>query len=118
MCKVALNKKHKGSTLAEVLVALALTSFCATLGVLIYINIQKSTLPFIKIKASELANKYLTECIEKKDFFDTEIKEEEYLIKKTVVRSHQYTDCRNITITVFDINKKKLAQLETIHYAE
>lgn len=118
MRKVALNKKHKGSTLAEVLVALALTSFCATLGVLIYINIQKSTLPFIKIKASELANKYLTEAIEKKDFFDNESKEEEYLIKKTITRNETHTGCRNLTVTVYDVNKKKLAQLQTVYYAE
>ena len=89
MRKVALNKNKKcnGSTLAEVIVALALTSFCATLGVLIYINIQKSTLPFIKIKASELANKHLTDAIRKKDFFDNETIEEEYVIKITVVRN-------------------------------
>jgi hypothetical protein len=115
---VALTRKYKGSTLAEVMVALALTSFCATLGVMIYINIQKSTLPFIKIKASELANKYLTQAIQKKDFFDNETKEEEYVIKKTVVRNEVYNGCRNLTITVYDVNKKKLAQLQTVYYAE
>lgn len=118
MRKVALNRKYKGSTLAEVLVALALTSFCATLGVMIYINIQKSTLPFIKIKAGELANKYLAEAIDKKDFFDNETKEEEYVIKKAVVRNENYTGCRNLTVTVYDVNKKKLAQLETVCYDE
>lgn len=118
MRQVALNKKYNGSTLAEVLVALALTSFCATLGLMIYINIQKSTMPFIKIKAGELANKYLNQAIEQKDYFDNETKEEEYTITKTVVRNENYAGCRNVTVTVFDINKRKLAELETICCAE
>lgn len=102
----------------EVLVALAITSFCGTLAVIIYLNIQQSTLPFIRIKASELADKYLNETVAKKDYFDDQYKEEEFLIKKTITRNAAYSNCRDITISVFDINKKKLAQLQTTIYAE
>jgi prepilin-type N-terminal cleavage/methylation domain-containing protein len=115
---MALNKKHKGSTLVEVLVALAITSFCATLAVIIYLNIQQSTLPFTRIKASELADKYLNEAISKKDYFDNQYTEEEYIIKKVIVRNTVYTDCRDLTISVFDINNKRLAWLQTTLYAE
>ncbi len=115
---MALNRKYKGSTLVEVLVALAITSFCATLAVIIYLNIQQSTLPFIRIKASELADKYLNEAITNRDYFDNQYTEEEYLIKKVITRNTTYSDCRDITVSVFDINKKKLVQLQTTINAE
>lgn len=103
--------KYKGSTLPEVLVALAITSFCSTLAVVIYINIQKSTLPFIRIKANELAQKYLQEALDKKDYFDHAYTEEEYTVKKTVTRNTVFYDCMDLHVQVYDANHKKITEL-------
>ncbi len=108
---MALKKTYKGSTLPEVLVALAITSFCATLAVVIYINIQKSTLPFIRIKASELAEKYMNEALAARDYFDNAYSEEEYRIKKTVVKNPAFYDCVDVKISVYDANQKKITEL-------
>ena len=110
--------KYKGNTLPEVLIALCITSFCASLAVIIYLNIQQSTMPFIKLKANVFANKYLAEAILKKDFFDKMCIEEEYTIKKTIKRNPMYMDCLNLRIDVFDVKQKKLSELETTIYAE
>jgi hypothetical protein len=111
---MALKQSYKGSTLPEVLVALAITSFCATLAVVIYINIQKSTLPFIRVKAGELAQKYLQEALAHKDYFDNAYTEEEYSIKKTVSRNATFYDCMTVTVKVFDANKKLLTELNAV----
>ena len=110
--------KYKGTTLVEVMVALALTSFAATLAVVIYLNIQKSTVPFFKLKAMELAGKCLEETIEQKDFFDKTLETEGFLIKKTVLRDPFYYDCHQVKVAVYDQEKKKLTELSTTVYAE
>jgi hypothetical protein len=40
-------KKYPGNTLVEMMTALAITSFATTLGLVIYLNIQESTRPFL-----------------------------------------------------------------------
>lgn len=115
---MALRKKYKGNTLPEVLIALSITSFCSTLAVIIYLNIQKSTMPFLRIKSNDIANKYLNEAILKKDYLDNTFTEEEYKVKKTITRSEKYPDCLQIKISVFDVNQKKLNEVQSIEYAE
>lgn len=113
------QKKHsalKGSSIVEVLIALAITSFCASLSVVIYLNIQKSSLPFFKIKAVELAEYYMKETLEKRSFQDETYKAEEFSIKKSLATSESFPDCLNLRIIVFDNSKKKLHELETLVY--
>ncbi|MBL7893834.1 MAG: hypothetical protein JNK50_00980 [Bacteroidia bacterium] len=115
---MALNSKLSGSTLAEVLVAIALTSICATLAVVIYINIQQSTMPFIRIKANELASKYISSAIQKNEILDKEYKEEEFIIIQRVIRNNKLLDCKDIIIEVYNLNRKKLSELNVTIYAE
>lgn len=115
---MALNIKLKGSTLAEVLVAIALTSICATLAVVIYINIQQSTMPFIRIKSNELAYKYIHSAINNNELIDKEYREEEFTIIQKIKRNSKYFDCKDIMIEVYDLNKKKLSELKVSVYAE
>lgn len=110
--------KYRGNTLPEVMVALTLVSFCSTLAVLIYLNIQKSTMPFIKIKTNEIASAYLNDCIIKKDFFDNTYTDEEYTVKKTISRNERFFDCIDIRINVFDVNHKQLSELKATIHAE
>lgn len=106
----------KGSSIIEVLIALAITSFCASLAVVIYLNIQKSSLPFFKMKAVELAEHYMKETLEKRSFFEESYKAEEFSVKKTLSTSENFPDCVNLRIIVFDNSKKKLHELETLVY--
>lgn len=106
----------KGSSIVEVLIALAITSFCASLAVVIYLNIQKSSLPFFKMKAVEVAEFYMNETLEKHSFFEETYKAEEFSVKKTLSSSENFPDCLNLRIIVFDNSKKKLHELETLVY--
>ena len=108
------NKYLKGNTIIEVLIALAILSFCASLAVIIYLNIQKSSLPFFKIKAEELASYYIEDALKNKTFTEETFKAEEFSVKKTIEMHPQFQDCYIIRILVFDGNKKKLHELETL----
>lgn len=118
MLQMALRTKYKGNTLPEVLIALSITAFCSTLAVIIYLNIQKSTMPFIRIKSNDIANKYLAEAIDKKEYLDNNYTEEEYIIKRTIKRNEKYPDCLTIKIVVFDIHQKKLNEVQSIAHVE
>jgi hypothetical protein len=107
----------KGSSIMEVLIALAITSFCASLAIVIYLNIQKSSLPFFKIKAIELAELYMKETLDKSTFFEESYTAEEFTAKKTVGSDERFPDCYRVRIIVFDASKKKLYELQTLVYS-
>jgi hypothetical protein len=106
-------KYVKGSSIVEVLIALAITSFCASLAVVIYLNIQKSSLPFFKVKAIELAEFYMKETLDKSTFFEESYNAEEFTVKKTIIGSAIFPDCYQLRIIVFDASRKKIHELET-----
>jgi len=109
-------KKLKGNTLVEILIALSITSFCSALAVLIFLNVQKSSLPFFRLKAVEIADQYMREALEKRELNDETYKAEEFNVKKVVSRHETFPDCYNIRIIVFDAAKKKLHELEGCIY--
>ena len=110
------GKYLKGSTIIEVLIALAILSFCTSLAVIIYLNIQKSSLPFFKIKAQELATFYIDDALKNKTVVDETFKQEEFSVNKSVVINEQFRDCYTLRVIVFDNTKKKLFELESVVY--
>lgn len=113
---MALRMKLKGNTLPEVLIALCITAFCSTLAVIIYLNIQSSTMPFMRLKANELAHKYLHETLVQKNYVDGSFTVDGYTIKKSITRNERYPDCSTIRIRVYGINHKQLNETENIIY--
>jgi prepilin-type N-terminal cleavage/methylation domain-containing protein len=114
---MVLTKKYKGNTLPEVLIAMVIITFASTIGVVIYINIQQNTQPFIKLKATELANKYLAKSEKEQDYFDKNFKEEEFSIKKTITRVDNYPDCILIKISVSTLQEKKISEVQKLIHA-
>lgn len=108
------NIRLQGSSMVEVLIALAITSFCASLAVVIYLNIQKSSLPFFKVKAVELAEYYMKQTLDTMDFSEEDYKAEEFMVKRSVAPSADFPDCLLIRIIVFDASRKRLYELETL----
>lgn len=114
---MVLNKKYKGNTLPEVLIAIVIISFTSALGITIYINIQENSQPFKHIKTNELAHKYLLESQQKHDYFDNSYKEEEFTVKKTLSRSDKYPDCVVLKITVSTTADKKITEVQQLIHA-
>ncbi len=108
----------KGNTIIEVLIALAITAFCSGLAVIIYLNIQKSSLPFFKIKAIELAEFHMKETLRQRSFSDEIYKDEEFSVKKTIAIHEVFNDCYIIRMIVLDATKKKVFELETVVYRD
>ena len=106
--------KLRAGSIVEVLIALTISSFCMALAALIYLNIQKSSLPFFKVKALELAEYYMQETLAKNSLFEENYIAEEFTIKKTVSITENFPDCKLLRILVFDGSKKKICELETL----
>ena len=113
-----LKRYLRGNTIIEVLIALAITSFCASLAAVIYLNIQKNSLPFFKIKAIELAELYMKETLDRKTFYNETYKAEEFTVKKTIAANELFGDCYVVRMLVFDTSRKKIAELETTVHKE
>lgn len=113
-----LSKYLIGNTIIEVLIALAITSFCSSLAVVIYLNIQKSSLSFFKIKGVELAELHMKETLQKKTFFEESYKDEEFTVKKTITSNEIFPDCYVVRMIVFDGTKKKIFELESSVYRD
>jgi prepilin-type N-terminal cleavage/methylation domain-containing protein len=114
---MVLNKKYKGNTLPEVLIAIVIISFTSALGITIYINIQENTQPFLKLKANEIANHYLIESEQTHDYFDKSFKEEEFTVKKTITTSDKYPDCVLVKISVSSKPEKKICEIQKLIHA-
>ncbi|MDF2449496.1 MAG: hypothetical protein K0R26_2000 [Bacteroidota bacterium] len=114
---MVLNKKFKGNTLPEVLIAIVIISFTSALGVTIYINIQQNTQPFLKLKANEIANHYLVESERTHDYFDKSFKEEEFTVKKTSTVSEAYPDCVLLKISISGKTEKKICEIQKLVHA-
>lgn len=106
------NKKLNGSTILEVLIAMAILTVCSSLAVVVYLNIQKSSLPFFKLIAVELAEQNLIEAVAQKNYTDGTTQVEEFQVKRSVVANEAYPDCYLIRVLIFDGKKKKIAEIE------
>lgn len=84
--------------------------------VIIFLNIQQSSVPFLKLKANEVAENALHEAIEYHNFTDEEFKREEFFVRKTVSTHDFLRDCFNLRILVFDTERKKITELSQLVY--
>ncbi len=115
---MVLKQKYKGNTLPEVLIAIVIISFTSAVGITIYINIQQNTQPFLKLKASSIANKYLLDAEGKRDYIDQTYTENEFSVKKTIAHSDIYPDCIFVKITVLSKEEKKICELQKLIHAD
>lgn len=117
MRPLVLKRKYKGNTLPEVLIAIVIISFTSAMGMGIYINIQENTQPFLKLKASELAGRYMRQTEDKHEYLDQEYREEEFVVKKSITHADRYPDCILVKISVFHQKEKKVCELQKFLYA-
>jgi Tfp pilus assembly protein PilV len=114
MLQKIIKAKLKGSTLPEVLVAMVILTFCTTMAVMIYMNVQQNTMPFARIKAAGIAEKFMRKALEEITINDEEFKDEGYVIKRSIIKSEAYTGASIIKISVYNSLNKKLSELEVI----
>lgn len=108
----------KGNTIIEVLIAMAILTFVSALSVIIYLNIQKSSTPFFRIKSIELAEQYLSQTISNKDYTEGSIQIDEFELKRQVSRVENFPDCQLLRIIVFSSSKKKIHEVEQVIFNE
>lgn len=113
MLQKLLNRKLHGSTLPEVLVALVLLTFCTSLAVMIYLNVQESTQPFARIKAQELSEKHMQKALTSAVLSDYEEEEAGLRVRCRIGELNQYGN-RYIKITVFNSSDKVISELQVL----
>lgn len=116
MIAICRNKKVKGSTIMEVIIAMAILTFCSALAVAIYLNIQKSSLPFFKVKAGELIEKHIRLALVERNYNDLSVKEEEFTVKRVYTTHDYFKDCYVLRVLVFDSEQKKIQEAEQLVY--
>lgn len=114
--KASISSKVKGATVVEVLIAMAILAFCSGLATLIFLNIQKSTQPFIKLKAVELTERMMNETEKKRGFNSKEMDANEFLLSRSVETMSDYPDCKVVRVIIFNRDKRKLFELERVFY--
>jgi prepilin-type N-terminal cleavage/methylation domain-containing protein len=112
---MSLFKKYvRGNTIIEVLIAMVIISVCISLAMVMFLNVQRGNLTFFKVKAVEAMEHYMKETLNKKTFFEESYKMEEFTIRKSIIDCEAYPDCKVIRLIVFDGDKNKLGELESI----
>lgn len=102
--------------MVEVLIALAITSFALVLASFIYLRLQKSSKPFFKVKAVELAETYMGKAWKDVALMDETYTHEEFTIKRSVRTHPVFVDCQTVRVVVFDLNKTAVFELESLMY--
>lgn len=116
MRKMVINIKCRGNTLPEILIAIVIITFTSALGLVIFLNIQKNTQPFIKLKANELALSYLKKTCSGHEFFDDISREGDFVIKRTILPAYQYPPGILISIQVSGAQEKKIIEIHKMVY--
>lgn len=106
--------KLRGSSIVEVLVALAISTICIYLGVAIFLGIQNSSRTFSRLKAAEFCEKYMDQTMVEKSYADQIFHLDNFSLSKTVTRHEELWDCYIVRLIVFDSKKKKIGELESV----
>ena len=104
----------KGSSIAEVLIALVISTACVYLASVIYIGVLGSSRNIHRLKCMELCQKYLEETRISGRYWDESFQASGFRIRKIIERHSNFRDCISIRIVVFDTSKKKLGELESV----
>jgi hypothetical protein len=108
------NIRLKGSSIVEVLIALAISTTCIYMSAAIYLGIQRSNRSISRLKAIDLCERYLEETRIKRTYWDETYQSSGYSIQKTIIRHELFLDCLSVHFLVFDASKKKVGELEAI----
>ena len=112
------HKKLKGSTLVEVLIAMAIVMFVIGLFTTIYLNVIKSSDHHRKIKAALLLDKMAFETKQSRLFLDEEIKSDEFVLVKRISPYPGVSNLSHLTLKVFDKNKKLLSERNELIFTQ
>ena len=107
---MTLKTKIRGSSLVEVLIALAIISVCAVLASGIYLNVQKSDRALQKVKAEIAAHKVLEQTLRVREFFDSSDKFDGFIVKKMISINDEFRDCIDLRIIVYDREGKRILE--------
>lgn len=93
------------------MMALALLTFCTTLAVMIYLNIQQNTQPFARLKAQQLAESHMRKLLTNTSVSDYE-KTEDGLIIRCLSGEVNTFGQRVIKVKVFNSGNKLLSEIK------
>ena len=105
-----------GSSIIEVLIALAIISLCAAIVSVIYLNLQKSCQPFMRMDALLIAETYIKKYSAEPGTVQQVHTSDEFLIKIKKQRAGNYNDCYVVEVAVYNKTKMLIYRLEQTVY--
>ena len=112
------HKKLKGSTLVEVLIAMAIVMFVVGLFTTIYLNVLKSSDHYRKIEAALLLDKMAFATKQSRLFLDEEIKADEFVLVKRISPYPGVSNVSRLTLKVFDKSEKLLSERNELIFTQ
>jgi len=115
---VKLNRKIKGSTLIEVIVAMVITMTIMGIAFRVLENLNRTSNTRLKVNAMLKAEQVIETAVEEHELIDQTYDEQYMLIYKTVERYHNQEGICVIRVEVFDRDQKKICEKKQIVEAQ
>lgn len=101
-------RKIKGTTILETVVAMVIILIIFSIASTILINTTLSGVSFEKIKGRELLKLYSAKSKQEKSFFNEEIKEGEFILKREIKDDMEESQSLKIQYSVFSVSGIRL----------
>ena len=111
---VKLNRKIKGSTLIEVIVAMVITMTIMGIGFKVLANLNRTGNTRLKVNAMLKAEEVIETSVENHELFDQTFDKQYMMIYKTIEKYNNREDICVIKVEVFDRNQKKICEKKQI----
>lgn len=110
--------KAKASTLIETIIAMVIVSISFGIGVTIYMNMQTSGNPLIRLKAYNEANNLVSQTLYKRDFRESNYTKENIRITKEIISYQSDDKLKIIIVTVEDLKGRELYRKRRIIFPD
>jgi Tfp pilus assembly protein PilV len=104
VAKIGFNKRLKGSTLLEALIAMVLLLICIIISAGVINNIVQSADSADKLRAELLLSKWMTDAVDQSQFINEEITSGDLKLTKKATRLTDYDDV--VYINLIATNKE------------
>jgi hypothetical protein len=114
---INVGKRLKASTIVESIVALLVLSISVGMGMMVYLNIMRSTRSEIKREAKVMVDQLVDQTKAKESWIDEEIEGGHFRISKSIVKYKSYNDIYILNVKAVDSRKVTLYNHNELIYS-
>lgn len=111
---IKFRRKLPGSTLMEVVIAMAIIILVFGIAMMIYTNVTRLSLSARKVRAAAILQDLLLQANNRTDNSDRSIRVDEFRIEQKITRLQNEPGLSEIELTAFGENQGQVAQVQQI----